>query len=668
MANDPYRYFRIEARELLDQLARAALDLDRGDAASVAQMLRAAHTLKGAARVVTQAEVADLAHQLEDQLVPHRDGGPAPGLAGRVLPLTDRIAERLRALDGEPPRAPEGAPAAAVDAPETVRIELREMDALSHGVTEASSILQSLRREAAAIDELRRTALAVADGLAARELSPAGLSRLRGGAEDLAGRLARLDRAVDGALEQVAAELHQVHDTADRLRLSPVDAVFSSLARGARDAADALGKQVVFAGHGDAVRLDAHVLDALRGALLQAVRNAVAHGIERPAARAAAGKPPAGRVSLHIERRADTITFAVSDDGAGVDLDAVRAAAARRGLSGAAALDDAAAIDLLLRGGLSTRAGVDELAGRGVGLDVVRAVAAQLHGRVALRSERGRGATLEIVLPTSLVATRALSVEADGVAVALPLEAVRRVVRIDAAALARTPERESLLYDGEAIPFVPLAAILGRGGPPRPSPTALLVRAGGRDAAVGVDRLLGVAELVARPLPVLVHADRVVAGAALDAEGTPRLLLDPIALVARAAAARPPAAVASRAKPPILVVDDSLTTRMLEKAILESAGYEVDLATSGDEGLEKVRRRIYGLLLVDVEMPGMDGYSFVARLRADPGTRGIPVIMVTSRGSDDDRRRSTEAGAQGHVLKGEFDQATLLAAIARWTA
>jgi two-component system chemotaxis sensor kinase CheA len=196
--------------------------------------------------------------------------------------------------------------------------------------------------------------------------------------------------------------------------------------------------------------------------------------------------------------------------------------------------------------------------------------------------------------------------------------------------------------------------------------TVVVVDAARTLAAVAVDRLIGVANVVVRPLPALVVAERWVAGASLDAEGVPRLVLDPDAFVETVrGAALPEAPALARDKPCILVTDDSLTTRMLEQSILESAGYEVDLATSAEEALEKAAKRRYGLFLVDVEMPGMDGFSFVERTRADPAQRDVPAILVSSRNAPEDKRRGEEAGASAYVVKSEFDQTRLLAIIER---
>jgi two-component system chemotaxis sensor kinase CheA len=197
--------------------------------------------------------------------------------------------------------------------------------------------------------------------------------------------------------------------------------------------------------------------------------------------------------------------------------------------------------------------------------------------------------------------------------------------------------------------------------------SAVVVEAAGRCVALGVDRLLGATTIVMRALPSVVEADTVVAGASLDADGTPQLVLDPAGLVAAAERSRgetlKTAAEAHAQPAPILVIDDSLTTRMLEQSILEAAGYQVELAVSAEDGLIKAHDRRYSLFIVDVEMPGMDGFSFVGQTRADPVLRNVPAILVTSRDAVDDRRRGQQVGASAFIVKGEFDQTQLLQTI-----
>jgi two-component system chemotaxis sensor kinase CheA len=257
-----------------------------------------------------------------------------------------------------------------------------------------------------------------------------------------------------------------------------------------------------------------------------------------------------------------------------------------------------------------------------------------------------------------------LVVEAGGQVAGIPLDVVSRAVRVAAAEINRTGTGDALVLDGRAIPFLPLAPVLNPQAPLAARPplawSAVVVDSDGQLAALGVERLLGTEHVVSRPLPAEVPPDQAVAGASLDAAGNPRLVLDAAGLVARALRGQAAARPAQVRRPPILVVDDSLTTRMLEQSILESAGYEVDLAASGEEGLEKALARRYGLFLVDVEMPGIDGFTFIERSRADRRLADIPAILVTSRSDPEDFRRGETVGAHAYVVKSQFNQGELL--------
>jgi two-component system, chemotaxis family, sensor kinase CheA len=270
---------------------------------------------------------------------------------------------------------------------------------------------------------------------------------------------------------------------------------------------------------------------------------------------------------------------------------------------------------------------------------------------------------LEIVVPVSLAAVEALIVEAGGRTVAIPLDAVKRTLRVAPGDLAQSARGTSMMFEGRDIPFAPLERTLGRTTQSRDvarSWSAVVIEGANALAAVGVERLRGTQNLVLRPLPEFTPGDPTVAGASLDAEGHPQLVLDPEGLVEHVSRVGAMPAAANSARAPILVIDDSLTTRMLEQSILESAGYEVDLATSGEDGLERALKRRYALFLVDVEMPGMDGFTFIERTRKDPALRDIPAILVTSRASAEDRRRGQSVGARAYIVKGEFDQIDLL--------
>lgn len=686
MSRDPFRYFRLEARELVDRLHAGLLEIDRGGGGSgelVRTLLRAAHTLKGAARAVRQRELADHAHAIEDALEAFRDtGGVSRAAIDALLPRLDDMELRVRAL-GRPPEAepsaahiviPAAAPAAAPAAPAPVfederalRAEIGDMDIVLDGVAEAHAAVGTLRRLAGDLEQAHRLAELAIDQLAPRAGDRPG-EHAHTTATQLRGAIGAIDRHLGAAIEKLDRELRGVRDAAEQLRLVPASALFTALERAARDAAHTLGKLVRFDHLGGEVRLDAHLLSAVQPALVQLVRNAVAHGIEPPGDRERRGKPREGRVAIEVERRGRRAAFRCRDDGRGLDAAVLREAAIRRGAlaPSAGALTAGALAELLLRGGMSTSSTVTEIAGRGIGLDVVRDVAARLGGKVELITAPGSGAAFELDVPVSLTSFDALALEDAGTIATVPLAAVRRVLRVPPGDIAATPEGAAIAHDGALIPFLALRAVLGRPSLPRTGAwSAAVIEDRGRRIALGVGRVLGTATVVVRPLPELAPCDPVIGGASFDADGAPQLVLDPAGLVA----ARPRALDAAPARRPrVLVIDDSVTTRMLEQSILESAGYQVDLAVSAEDGLARARTGGYALFLVDVEMPGMDGYSFIEQVQRDPQLRDTPAILVTSRASAADRARGREVGARGFIAKGEFDQGALLEQIARLVA
>ena len=734
MAKDPYRFFRIEARDLLRQMSEAVLAAEQAPAPDLPpRLLRLAHTLKGAASVVRQPGIAAQAHAIEDLLTPLRDRAEAPGRADldALLALIDAAGDAITALDAPaaagattPPR-PAGAggsagagggpggsagagsrssgdpspsfgggsgvgagagavpaehgrmagPSADTDAsasggdvglaglpvdaavdpadagdPDPIGAMLtipqlmpEELDGLLADIARTQGHLAPIERAAALLRELR--------------------AGLQGQQEALAGPLARIEDQIERGARQLARELVALRDGAEQLRLLPAVQLFAPLQRTARDAARSQDKQARLTGHGGDVKLEAALLNAVSGALVQMVRNAVAHGIELPAERIAAGKPPQGRIELRIERRGREVLFCCADDGAGLDLEAVRRTAIDKGIPGAARLDDAALIERLLRGGLSTARRVDALAGRGVGMDLVRDTADRLGGRLTLSSRRGEGTTVELCVPLQLAALRAIRVSAGTVAAWVPLDAVECVLQRPVLNGAQ------LIVGDELLPHLPLADALQPGQATAAAPrSALVLRAGGQRAALGVDALDGVTSVVLRPPPALLPPSPLIAGLALDAAQQPVPVLAAEGLIAAARQARPRPVPAPPRTGTILVIDDSLTTRMLEQSILEAAGYRVHMAASAEDGLEAAQRERYALILVDVEMPGMDGFEFVARIRGDAALRHIPAVLVTSRNAPEDLARGKAVGADGYIVKGEFAQNEFLAQVAQLMA
>jgi len=290
-------------------------------------------------------------------------------------------------------------------------------------------------------------------------------------------------------------------------------------------------------------------------------------------------------------------------------------------------------------------------------------VVGRFKGRVGVRTEGGIGTSVEIEVPVSLSSVRSILLAAGDLLIWVPLEAVHSAMRLDADAIVSLAGRSSLIFEGRAIPFIRLAETMGRplasGGDSPPRLTAI-VQADAELLAVGVDRVIHASEVIVHPLPAAAGRVALLAGAVFDAQGNPQLVLNPDALLEAAHAVRSQPMAPTAPAQHILVIDDSLTSRLLLQSILETGGFKVDLAVSGEDAMARARERHYSLFVCDVEMPGMNGFEFVSRTREYDYLIGIPSILVTTRAGADDRRRGAEAGARAYIVKGEFSKDSLL--------
>jgi two-component system chemotaxis sensor kinase CheA len=411
------------------------------------------------------------------------------------------------------------------------------------------------------------------------------------------------------------------------------------------------------------------VLHRLSDSLLHLVRNAVDHGIETPAEREAQGKPPQATLRLHAMQLGSEVIIAVTDDGRGIDLDRVRVEAGRQGVSTDGLSDDDVAA-LTLRSGLSTTTFVTDISGRGVGLDVVRANVEAARGRIEVRSQPGLGAEFRVIVPITLAVLRCLLVEADGCSYALPFHRVVRSQADDAPSNTSAEGRPVVWVDRQAVPLSVLSETLG-GAPAAVSDGPIVVLADSmRRHAFKIDRLLGQRDVVLKGLSRALPSVPAVAGASVEPDGSVLLVLDPPGLIHRARLAHPshvedaPAKAAVQARRHrILVVDDALTVRELQRSILERAGFTVRVATDGLRALALLAEEPSDLVLTDVEMPNMDGFALTEAIRLDTALANIPVLILSSRSSDADRRRGLEVGADGYIVKSRFDEGGLLTAV-----
>lgn len=433
-----------------------------------------------------------------------------------------------------------------------------------------------------------------------------------------------------------------------------------------RDLAHGAHKEVAFSIHGAELEIDRAVGSALHEPLLHLLRNAVDHGVEPPEVRRAAAKPPAGTVRLTARVRQSGVEVTVADDGAGIDVAALRRAAEQQ--RHVLPADD---LDLVFAAGVSTAPRVTDISGRGVGLDAVRARVEQLGGAVEVTTEPGRGTRMSLRVPLTLSTFRALLVSAGGETVALPTTGVKRLVRIPTAELRSLEGRSVAVLGAEAVPVVSLATVLGFEDGERPhdagSVHGVVVASGTGESVLVVDSLFGEGEIVMKSVPERVAGFPGLLGATVLADGRPGLVVNPAACV-RAGLARPapiavPGSGERHAPRRVLLAEDTHTTRVLEQTILESAGYDVIVAADGSEAWKLLQEQGADLVVSDVNMPRMDGFALCETIRVSARFSELPVVLVTSMGSDDDRRRGLELGANAYIVKSAFDQESLLAVI-----
>jgi two-component system chemotaxis sensor kinase CheA len=442
----------------------------------------------------------------------------------------------------------------------------------------------------------------------------------------------------------------------------PAALVLEPLRRAVRDLAGRLGKDVDLVLEGGDVRIDRRIVDELREPLLHLVRNAVDHGLETPDARRSAGKDPRGRVRVSVEPRGSRVGIVVEDDGAGVDVAAVRSSAVRRGVlseEAAARLPEAEAASLVFQPGLSTSRTVNEVSGRGVGLDVVRETVGRLQGTVDLAYTPGRGTRFDLELPLTVAATSAILFRLGRETAALPADAVERVLLLSESEVGTVAGRPMVKVGDAQIPFAPLAQLLGASGGRlgrKGQPALVLVHAAQR-IAVAVDEIIGQQDVVVNALGSRVARVAHLAGASVLDDGRVVAVLATADLFRRA---QPATARAAAVRPRIVVADDSLTTRSAVKALLEIAGFTVLPAADGEEAWALIRDAGCQLVVSDIQMPVLDGLALARRIKADPRLRDLPVVLVTSLETEEDRAAGLEAGADGYLVKREVEHGKLL--------
>lgn len=717
--------FRSEVAERLATLADLLADWREGGASQDAleSLFREVHSIKGASRTAGVDEIGQLCHAWESLLGAVRHGSlELTPERVELCRLTLRLVQRLHAsqavehhelqqvidslddstqgLDVALPSMPAAVPEPLQD-PARVKVDAEHLEALLyHGEVllqlklEAQAHTRALQEHALAFDPQRTRRLLGSGGL--RQLRD-NLEKMPAGARDglkslldhLDWSLAQLDRLHFGAARlaraggHMALGLGQLSDAhggeLQAMLLLSGASLLEGMPAMVQDLASQAGKRVELRVRGESLQVDKRILDELRSVLTHLLRNAVDHGLERPERRVARGKAAVGVLQVElIQESADRFELRVADDGEGIDTERLKARAEAAGLLGAEqaqSLSEREAQALIFASGLSTSAMITDISGRGLGMAIVQETVERLGGRIDVESSLGTGTCFHLHLPLSLSTFRAVLVRNAERTFAVPALAVERCLRLPASAIRTLENRPSVALDGEVLPLWPLGDVLGLVQPAlgEGEQTLLLLKVRGERFVLLVDELLGDQEIIVKSLGRQLVRVRNLMGATQLGDGQLVPILHPGDLY-RSALQAQGSSLTQQARPRdgqvarrLLIAEDSFTSRGLLKAILEAAGYRVTTANDGLEAWNALKQSPFDLLVSDVEMPRLDGFTLTSRIRADRDLAELPVVLVTALHSAEDRARGLEAGANAYLAKSGFEQDSLLEAIRRLT-
>ncbi|RUL77564.1 hybrid sensor histidine kinase/response regulator [Dyella choica] len=733
--------FRLETESQVQVLTSGLLALERDSSApeQLEACMRAAHSLKGAARIVDIAAGVNVAHAMEDIFVAAQHGTlrlkqPHIDVLLRGLDLFNRIAntaeshlvrwtselhaevdahladsrglltssfiadEAITAAPQEPAAesqsnaiAPSAVATAAGDARDSreqaLRITANHLNRLLGLAGEALVDSRQLRPFVDSLLKLKRLHYGARKAMEELHHSlPTQMLNERDAQvlETLHDHIARSQELLADNLVGLENFAYRSSDLANRLyheavtcRMLPFADGVRGLPRMARDVARGLGKQVHLEIVGESTQVDREVLEKLEAPLGHLIRNAIDHGICLPDERIALGKAAEGTIRLEARHNNGMLMISVSDDGRGISLPGLREAIVRRNLTTAemaGRLSDEELLEFLFLPGFTMRDSVTEISGRGVGLDVVQDMVKRLRGKVHISTSSGEGARFQLQLPLSLSVVRALLVDIHGERYAFPLSAIHRTLKLTSEAIQLLEGRQFFMLNADAVGLISARQVLhGDAATSRDDELSVVV-VGHTGQAYGlvVDHLLSEHELVVRTLDPRLGKIKDIAAGALTEDGSPVLIVDTDELVQsidkliseqRLSRLHREDNSTTAKRRRVLVVDDSLTVRELQRSLLDGAGYEVEVAVDGMDGWNAIRTGRFDMLVTDIDMPRMDGMELVAKIKRDPHLKDIPVLIVSYKDREEDRLRGLEAGADYYLTKGSFHDDSLLQAV-----
>ncbi|HEX3480010.1 MAG TPA: response regulator, partial [Kofleriaceae bacterium] len=594
--------------------------------------------------------------QMARVIVP--DAAPAMPAARAAPAVSDAVPEPVSDALPEPVGEPDAAPGAAPVPRPYLRVEPDRVDAVVSSAGELLFDRTRIERRVQALRtlarDLARTRQVLHDAIADDAGMTVPLRNTLLDAEgELAGQAAQLSQTTAALLDEVEAlrrTIGELQRGLTRIRMESARSLMQHAARTLRALQRSTGVKVELRTFGESTEFDKAVAEHLTDPITQLLRNAVAHGIEPAAERTAHGKPAIATITMRARQDGNSLVLELGDDGRGIDTAAVSrrlVATGRWSAARARLADDADVLEALLDTGVSTRGEADELAGRGVGIGMVRQSVAKLGGEIKVASAAGKGTSFTLRAPLSASLAQAMLFKVDGQVYAVSSVNAADTIHVE-------PHATTVTVGDDALPVVRLEQLLGHGAATDRRP-ALVVTFAGKSLVCTVDKIIGVREIIIKPLGPLLAPLTLYAGATISGSGKVQLILDPAQLVQRAYPDAAAAAIDPRSAPMLagraLVVDDSRAIREALTSMLGSEGWIVDVAEDGGRALVLARQQHYDLVVTDLEMPELGGFDFIARLRGDDRLKATPVVVITSRASPEHRRRARELGVRSLVAK-----------------
>jgi two-component system chemotaxis sensor kinase CheA len=714
--------FRVELDEQLQVITDGLLFLEKADSAStefttaIDNIFRAAHNIKGTSRGIGVNNVSEIAHRIESlfSAIRKQEIIISPTAIDLCLEGVDAMRSAMKSfidktelnfdlnnlvsrLTENPKNKTENIdkPVEAVkktktlESPahtdNTIRVSLSHLD-------QVSALMEEIQVNKIAIDEYYEELTQINSKLQklshdwkqaefslensfASNINETGkiFSAYTDGLADVTYIANQLHKNMRPRMDELTILTNGLQTEVRMLRLIPASELLQGFPRVVRDLAHELNKKVELEIKGEDVKLDKVILAGLKDPLTHLLRNAIDHGIETANIRKKAGKPETGKILINITEEGGQIVFAISDDGAGMDVDKIASKAESRNLIAKTELETMSQNDLLeliFLPGFSTRENITDVSGRGVGLDVVRENVTALKGSVSVNTTLSKGSTFLLRMPLTLSSERGIMLSCGGNLYAIPVNSIERVLMLNADDIISVSASQAIMLDKHPVPLRSLADILNIKATEsvNSSHSAIVLKMGWQAVALMVNEIIGEREIVIKPLQAPLTNVKFVSGGTLSGSGQAILVLNPADLINEALHIKTSHHIAAKkekpkkttARPHILVVDDSITTRTMEKNVLEAKNYEVTVAVNGKEAWDMLQKQQFSLLITDVSMPIMDGFALAEHVKNSAELHELPVIIVTSMDSAADKKRGVDVGADAYIVKSEFESDALI--------